>query len=67
MQHRSIFRHNTVLLASIIAELAENTVYSLHWNLSDIQNSYVVQNCMIHSGKFSLVEGFIAAWQCMQP
>ena len=22
---------------------------------------------MIHSGKFELVEGFIAAWQCMQP
>ena len=43
MQHRSIFQHNTVLLASIIVQLAESTVYSLHWHLSDIQNNYSVQ------------------------
>ena len=40
MQHRSIFWHNTMLLASIIVQLAESTVYSLHWHLSDIQNNY---------------------------
>jgi len=40
MQHRSIFQHNTVHLASIIVQLAESTVYSLHWHLSDIQNDY---------------------------
>jgi len=59
MQHRSIFRHNTVLLSSIIVQLAESTVYSLHGNLSDIQNNYSCPK--LHSGKFSLVEGFIAA------
>jgi len=37
MQHGSIFQHNTVLLASIIVQLAESTVYSLHWHHSDIQ------------------------------
>ena len=37
MQHRSIFQHNTVLLASIIVQLGESTVYSLHWHHSDIQ------------------------------
>jgi len=46
MQHRSIFQHNTVLLASIIAQLAENTLFT---------------SCMIHRGSFSLVEGFTAA------
>jgi len=28
MQHWSIFQHNTVLLASIIAQLAENTLFT---------------------------------------
>jgi len=32
--------HNTVLLASIIVQLAESTVYSLYWHPSDIQNNY---------------------------
>ena len=27
-------------LASVMVKLAENTVYSLHWHLSDIQNNY---------------------------
>jgi len=66
MQHRSIFQPNTVLLASIIALLAENTVYSLHWHLSDIQNSYSrPKTDMIHGGKFSLVEGSTAT--CSHP
>ena len=36
MHHRSIFQHNTPL-ASIIMQLAESTVFSLHLHLSDIQ------------------------------
>ena len=56
MQHRSIFQHNTVLLASIIVQLAENTVYSLHSQISKIV--IVVQK--VHF-TFSLVEGFTAA------
>ena len=28
MQHRSIFQHNTVLLASIVVQLAENSLHS---------------------------------------
>jgi len=64
MQHRSIFQHNAVLLASMIAQLAESTVYSLHWHLSDIYScpkTVPSKNCMIHRGNFSLVEGFTAA------
>jgi len=37
MHHRSIFQHITVPLASIIIQLAESTVLSLHLHLSDIQ------------------------------
>jgi len=33
-----------VLLANIIVELGESTVYSLHWHLSNIQNNYSSKN-----------------------
>ena len=44
MQYRSIFQDYTVLLATIKVQLAESTVYSLHWHLSDIQNNYSSKN-----------------------
>ena len=47
MQLRSIFQHNTVLLASITVELAESTVYSLHWHLSNIQKNYNSKNSLV--------------------
>ena len=56
VQHRSIFQLNTVLLASIIVELAESIVYSIHWHLSNIQNNHSSKNWYIDgcSGKFSI-------------
>jgi len=52
MQHRS----NTVRLASIIVQLAESIVYSLHWHLSDIQNNCSSKNQYVDmlTDRFSL-------------
>ena len=54
----SIFKHNTVNVASIIVRLAESTpgtVYLLHWHLSDIHNDFSSKNWYMDtcSGKFS--------------
>ena len=53
MQHRNIFQHNTVLLASIIVQLAESTVYSL---LAPFRHLIVPKTGYIDTcnGKFSL-------------
>ena len=58
MQHRSIFQHNTVLLASIIAQLAESTLFT---SMAPFRYLKLSKNCMINRGNFSLVEGFTAA------
>jgi len=43
-----------VLLASIIVQLAESTVYSLHWHLSDILSNYCTRNGYIDTAMASL-------------
>jgi len=70
MQHRSIFQHNTVLLASIIVQLAESTVYSLHWHHSDIQIIIVPKSDTQTHAVASLVYFWpvvLKHYSCMQP
>ena len=62
MQHRSIFQHNTVLLASIIAQLAENTLFT---SLAPFKVFTVVQK--LHDTQRQFFTRCWRIYSCMQP
>jgi len=63
MQHRSIFQCNTVFLASVTVQPTENTVYSLHWHLSNIQNIIVPKTDTYTHTVASLVYFHLLYWR----